>query len=73
MKNNDILEILCNNITRLRKQAGLTKQQVAQRVGINYSNYCRIENNKVEPRLTTVIFIAEAIGAKWEELLKNCH
>lgn len=73
MNNGEILKLFTSNIKRIRLARGFTKRQVAERVGLNYSNYCRIENGKVTPRFTTALYIAEALGANWEDLFKGCH
>ena len=74
MNSNEGLKLVINNIKRIRQARGLTKKQVAQRVGLDYSNYCRLENYKIQnPRFATVILIAEALGVKWEEVFKYCH
>ena len=74
MDSNEGLKLVINNIKRIRQARGLTKKQVAQRVGLDYSNYCRLENYKIKnPRFATVLLIAEALGVKWEEVFKYCH
>lgn len=51
-----------NNMKAMRIQAGLSRQQVADRTGINYSNLLKIEKGEIDPRESTIKKIAEAIG-----------
>ena len=74
MDSNEGLKLVINNIKRIRQARGLTKKQVAQRVGLDYSNYCRLENYKIQnPRFATLILIAESLEVNWEEIFENCH
>ena len=74
MNSNEGLKLVINNIKRIRQARGLTKKQVAQRVGLDYSNYCRLENYKIQnPRFATLILIAESLEVNWEEIFENCH
>lgn len=72
MEYEEVRRIVSRNISKHRRKAGLSKKQVAQRTGINYSKYCRIENNKTyAPKLTTLILIAEALGMKYEQIIEG--
>ncbi len=71
MDNEETRKILCSNIKSLREHAGLSKRQMAKIVGINYAHYCKIESNQAEPRITTVIYIALALGVGFKELIKH--
>ena len=48
----------------LRKQAGLTQQQMAERLGTKRSNISRLEslNSDVSPRLSTIEDYARVLG-----------
>jgi DNA-binding XRE family transcriptional regulator len=45
-----------------RKNAHLTQEELAKRVGSNKSYISRIENGKTEPKVSTFYRIAEALG-----------
>lgn len=66
------LKLVIGNIKRIRHMRGLSKKQVAGRVGLDYSNYCKLENNKIKnPKLTTLLLIAESLGVYWEEIFRR--
>lgn len=47
-----------------REQAGLTQQQVAERMGTKKSAISRLENNAGDVRLSTLQRYAEAVGCR---------
>lgn len=47
-----------------REQAGLTQQQVAERMGTKKSAISRLENNAGDVRLSTLQRYAEAVGRR---------
>ena len=49
-------------ITILRKQSGLTQEQLADKAGIQRTHLGRIENGKYAVTLETIQAIAEALG-----------
>lgn len=53
--------ITAEDIRRLRKMAGLTQKELSKRAGVSQSLIARIENNTVDPRLSTVKKIVGAI------------
>lgn len=53
-------------IENARKNAHLTQEELAQRVGANKSYISRIENGKTEPKVTTFYRIAAALGLSVE-------
>lgn len=51
-------------LRRLRKQAGLTQQELEERAGVSVSTIRRMENDKpFDHRLGTVTLLADALGA----------
>src|SRR5688572_30531381 len=60
-------------LTRLkdvRQRKALTKQQLADRAGVNRVTIARIEGGKDEPFPTTVRKVADALGVDPEDLLE---
>jgi transcriptional regulator with XRE-family HTH domain len=59
-------------VRRLRKRAKLTQQELAGKAGISLSNLAQIEQGqKVDPRVSTITALAEALGVDVNELLFN--
>jgi len=50
-----------STIRRLRVEAGLTQSQLAELVGVSQAHIAKIENEKVDPRLSTVNKIMEVL------------
>lgn len=59
------------NVRRLRKEKGLTMQQLANQADIELSQIYRIETGKINPKLSTVFMIAKAFEIKPEELFNE--
>lgn len=55
-------------IRALRLDAGMTQEELAQRVGLKKQNISRYENARVEPNIRTAKRIAEALGVSLEEM-----
>lgn len=53
--------ITANDLRRLRKRYGLTQKTLAHKSGVSQSLISRIENKTVDPRLSTIRKIFEAI------------
>ena len=55
---------LRKQLIELRKKAGLTQEEVAERLNTKKSNICRLEsaNSKSSPRLSTIEKYAHAMG-----------
>ena len=57
-------------LRQLRKQAGLTQRELAERVGVDFSYLSKIESGAVPPPSEKVISrLAEALNAKRDELV----
>lgn len=57
-------------LLRLRMEAGLTQQQLAEKAGMNVRQYNDYENGRVTPRAAQKVRIADALGfdvALWYE------
>jgi transcriptional regulator with XRE-family HTH domain len=63
------IESLGRRLKRLREAAGLSQQDLAVRAGLSVSVVSQIEQGKkTDPRMTTVLFLAEALGVNVEAL-----
>jgi len=51
-----------DNLKRLRTQNALTQAQLARRANVALATVARIERNEVEPHLTNVKKLADALG-----------
>ena len=59
-----VADTLGKLLRRLRKQAGLTQQELEERAGVSVSTIRRMENDKpFDHRLGTVTLLADALGA----------
>lgn len=65
-------DIIRYNIKRLREEAGLTKQQLADKAGITMNYVAKIESKKMQRGFTIVSLgrIADARGLDIRELFK---
>ena len=57
------------NLRECRLQAGLTMQQLADKINVRYLSIYRWETGKRSPALVHVVAIAEALGMSLPELL----
>lgn len=55
----DIRESITSNIRRLRKESGLTQQQVADKVNVSRSAYSQYEMGLKQPTIDTLVKIAD--------------
>ncbi|KMJ46483.1 helix-turn-helix transcriptional regulator [Xenorhabdus khoisanae] len=62
---------LINTLLSMRKEAGLTQQQVAERMGTKESNISRLEKGKSNPTLNTLLSYAKACGFQLNFGYKN--
>ncbi|MBJ7593068.1 MULTISPECIES: helix-turn-helix domain-containing protein [Aeromonas] len=59
-----------DNIKRIRKAAGLSQQELAERCGISKSQLSRLESGEQQnPLIQTIIPIATALGASLDEIV----
>lgn len=56
------------NIKKIREAKGLQQKEVAMSSKIDTGNYSRIENDKSDPALSTLIKISKALGVSVAEL-----
>lgn len=58
-----------NNLKKMRLQKKLSIRGLADLAEINYPNLQRIESGKNDPRLSTILALAEALGVDPRELI----
>lgn len=58
-----------DNIKNLRKEKGLQQKQIAIELGIDQSNYNKIENGKREPSLDLLNKLAGLFGVSVDDIL----
>ena len=61
---------LGRNLRRVRKQAGLTQEQVAERSGVHATEVSRIERDKRDPQVSTLERLAKALEVSPGDLLR---
>lgn len=54
-------------LKRRRRALGLTQTEVAKAAGVSKTTICEIEAGMHEPRLTTFLGYAQAVGLTWSE------
>ena len=60
---------LGENIKRIRKEKGLQQKQVALELGVDQSNYNKIENGKREPSVTILQKLADLFGVTMDYMI----
>ncbi|MNK21112.1 HTH-type transcriptional regulator SinR [compost metagenome] len=70
MEDNTIFKI-SNNIKEIRKEKGITIQEVADRAGVSKGLISQIENNRTIPSLLVLINIINALNIDLNEFFKD--
>ena len=58
-----------NSLKKIRKEKGVTQDQIAQYLNISRAAYTNIENGKRDPDTNTVLRLADYFGVSVDELL----
>jgi DNA-binding XRE family transcriptional regulator len=61
-------ERVANRVEELRTHAGLSRQELAEQVGVHYQTVGYIERGEYSPSLVLALRIASVLGAKVEEI-----
>lgn len=56
------------NIKRIRKQKGFTQKELAEKLGVSQQNLAQYEGDKRNPKLETIIKIADGLNVSIDEL-----
>jgi transcriptional regulator with XRE-family HTH domain len=59
------------NLTAAREQAGLSREELSSRAGLNAATIYRLEAGNRQPRLPTIIVLAEVLGMTASDLIQN--
>ena len=59
---------LASRIKDLRLVAGLTQEQLAEKIGVKKQNISRYESGRVEPNIRTAKKLADALGVSLEDM-----
>lgn len=59
------------NLTAAREQAGLSREQLGSRAGLNAATIYRLEAGDRQPRLPTIVVLAEVLGMTASDLIKK--
>ena len=65
------LEVFAQNVSRARKQKHLTQEEISHRSGIHVTEVSRIERGLRDPRVTTLIRLANALDVPPADLLSG--
>lgn len=57
-------DLLSRNIKAVRAEMGMTQEEVAHKADMQTAVYSRIERAEVDPRLSSVCRIADALGVR---------
>ena len=58
-------------LNQLRTREALTQRDLSERTGLTIAAISRIEQNQVEPRLSTVRKLADALGVHPTQLIED--
>ena len=61
---------LINNLERLRKNAGLTQQELSESAEVSRKSINAIENGIYDPSTVLALKISKTLGSKVEDLFK---
>lgn len=65
----DHAERFAENVRRLRRRAGISAEELADRTGLARGHVGSIENGRTEPRLGTLIKLVGALRTTPDEIL----
>ncbi len=67
----DMRHLVGRNFGRLRREKGLTQEQVAERSGFSQQYISGLERGRRNPTLVTLYELAQALGVDFRELLEE--
>ena len=57
------------NLKLLREQRGLSVRKLGEKAGVHYVSIVKMETGKLDPRLSTLLRVAGALGVTVSELI----
>ena len=63
--------MICNKVNELRVQAGLTQEELAQRLNVTRQTIISLEKNRYVPSLEMGFKVAKAFGRSVEEVFEH--
>jgi transcriptional regulator with XRE-family HTH domain len=66
----DMRKLVGRNAARIRKEKGLTQEQLAERSGLSQQYLSGLERGQRNPTIVTVYELSVALGVSHTELLK---
>ena len=66
----DMRKLVGANAARLRKEAGLTQEQLAERSGFSQQYISKLEQGRRNPTVVTLHELASALGVSHVELVR---
>jgi transcriptional regulator with XRE-family HTH domain len=67
----DMRKLVGRNAARLRAEAGLTQEQLAERSGLTQQYISDLERGKCNPTIVTLYELAQALGTSQVELVRE--
>ena len=67
----DMRKLVGRNALRLRKEAGLTQEQLAERSGLSQQYLSGLESGRRNPTVVTLYELATALGVSHVELVRE--
>ena len=67
----DVEKVVGSTIRKLRLKKGITQEQLADLAGINRAHMYRIENGHVKMTIGTLKLIADTLGVRARDLLRD--
>jgi len=71
MDHSHVASQIADNIVRLRKERGITAEQLALKIGLSKSGLRYIERKIKDPRINTLALIANGLGVPLLELFET--
>lgn len=62
-------ERFAENLRKVRKQKGISQEELAARAGLDLTTVNELENGNREPMLNTIVKLAKALGVSPKQLL----
>ena len=63
-------KVISKNVKKLRKQSGLSQDQMARKANMPFSTYLKVENGVTpNPSIQTLLNVAEALEVSLDELV----